>query len=217
MKCVHQWNIYKALTFDEDTNLTVPYRSPYTFIGEFPPKLKKSAKVLVPDLIEFYRSSGRVCQLSVLFNADTPINLPQKAGTGSSQESVVGEDDLSNFDVDKIDYSKAWGIFLIFNGKSMSEATKFISSDPICSKYPEFADEYLSKGPSQQTETKKSSSSLSSSPAFHNGISSVNIQDVNGLNHVMPRTFGDKTQLDQVKILHSHLYIFYLFSFFFMK
>ena len=198
MKCVHQWNIYKALTFDEETNLTVPYRSPYTFIGEFPPKLKKNAKVLVPDLLEFYRSSGRVSQLAVLFDADSPINLPQKAGAGTGSH-----DDLSNIDVDKIDYSKAWGIFLIFNGKSMSDATKFISSDPVCTKYPELMDDYLAKGSSKQLETKNIKPSPP--PDFHNGISSVNIQDVNGLNHVMPRTFGDKTQLDQV--LFSFLFI----------
>ena len=95
----------------------------------------------------------------------------------------------------------------------MSEATKFISSDPICSKYPEFADDYLAKGSSQKVDTKKSSSSLSSPPVFQNGISSVNIQDVNGLNHVMPRTFGDKTQLDQVRfyIHFIHIYIYFIF------
>jgi hypothetical protein len=40
-------------------------------------------------------------------------------------------------------------------------------------------------------------------------ISSVNVQDIDGLNHMMARTFGQKSVLDQVNIyMNTNIYLY---------
>ena len=69
--------------------------------------------------------------------------------------------------------SSANGTMILFNAKTNADAERYIGLDPLMKAANVF--------------DKKSVS-----------ISPVNEQDVDGLHHMMARTFGEKTVLDQV-------------------
>ena len=66
-------------------------------------------------------------------------------------------------------------LMLLFNAKTDGDAVRYVSSDPIM-KYVE------------------------NSKNVKGMISTVNEQDVDGLNHMMARTFSEKSVLDQVRV-----------------
>ena len=70
--------------------------------------------------------------------------------------------------------SAANGVMILFNAKTNADAERYISLDPLMQ----------SKGLYDKKQT---------------FISPVNVQDVDGLHHMMARTFGEKTVLDQVR------------------
>jgi hypothetical protein len=75
------------------------------------------------------------------------------------------------------------GILIVFNAKTDADSKRYILNDPI---YPHFSHSNSVGG---RTESGKSREPL---------VTPVNQQDVDGMNLMMARTFGEKTVLDQV-------------------
>ena len=69
------------------------------------------------------------------------------------------------------------GTLILFNAKTNADAERYIALDPLV----------IAKGVYDKKKTM---------------ISPVNEQDVDGLHHMMARTFGEKTVLDQVRLLY---------------
>jgi len=126
-----------------------------------------------------YDGDSRIVSLGRLYSIGTDGD--SKKQKKKQKEDVGGEEEDST----RPAADSVAGQLLVFNARSRADAFRYLKRDPVAKSVDEDDD-----------NDDPSSASFDSMT-----VSAVNMQDVSGLNHMMGRSFGEKTQLDMIHFL----------------
>lgn len=180
------WSVLDmSICDDEHESLSHDVRpSPYIFFGQYagadtgkaakvpkakPPTPTEIAKVGHSGKFEMSLNHQLDCNNAAELDVEKETRVSFMAKLANAEEEL-----------------KTNGIVMVFSARSNKDAVEYIANDPVI-------------GATTRANSKESVMKQSSSEVFEKMVlAPVNLQDVSGLHHLIPRTYGEKTQLDLI-------------------